>query len=386
MRISYSSLELYENCPKRFEFQEIQKIKVPKSKEQFFGTKIHDALKFFHNPAPLLPTIEELKNFFINSWQPENIEWKSQEEKNVCREEGLKILEQYYLKNSQQKYNIVDLETFMEAPIENHILTGKIDRIDKLSDGEFEIIDYKTNRKMPSQEKVAQNLQLAVYAMGFLARWPNFKDKKIKLSLYFLRHNEKISTEKNNDLLEETKRKILKIIALIEKKYFPPLPGALCDWCGYRKICPMWKNLYEDKKIPSEEELKVLIKEYFELKDVSDETDRCLAHIKKSINDYCESRGVERVFGDEGYISRAIQVRANYDFEKIREILEPLGYWQKILAVDKKKFDVLLKKIEPILAQKIEAEARLEDKSFKVFKAVKSQMLTNLTTNDTNNS
>ncbi len=360
MRISYSSIELYENCPKRFEFQVIDKIKTPSSKEQFFGTKIHEAMKYFHNPNPLSPSLDDLRNFFIKNWQPENLEWKFKDEEAACRDEGLKILETYYNKNFPKKFNIVDLEIYMEAPIENHVLTGKIDRIDKISDNEFEIIDYKTNRKMPSQEKISKNLQLAIYAMGFLNRWPNFKDKKIKLSLYFLRHNEKISTEKNDDLFEE-------------KKYFPSLPGPLCDYCGYKKICPMWKNLYEDKKIPTEGELKEFIKEYFELKDVSDEADRRLNQLKKSINDYCESHNVDRVFGNEGFITRAIQTRTNYDLEKIRKILEPLGFWQKILAVDKKKFDLLMKKIEPNLAQRIENEARLEDKKFKIFKATKGK-------------
>lgn len=374
MRISYTSLDTYSNCPKKFEFQEIQKIKTPSSKEQFFGTKVHDSLKFFHNQTPLLPTLNDFKIFFINSWQPENIAWKSPEEERAFYNEGLRILEAYYNKNAASNFNIVDLETFIEAPVKDHIITGKIDRIDKISDDEFEIIDYKTNRKMPSQEKIENNLQLNVYAIAFLNRWPNFNNKKIKLSLYFLRHNEKISTFKKDDLLEETKRKILKIILLIEQGQFPPLPGALCDWCGYRKICPMWKNLYEDKKIPSEEELNGIINEFFSLKNDSEKISRRLLQLKKAINDYCEVRAVERVFSNEGYITRLIQTRPNYDFEKIKEILEPLGLWQKILSVDKKKFDFLFKKLGASIAERIEKEARLEDKNFKVFKATKEKI------------
>ncbi|TSA57417.1 PD-(D/E)XK nuclease family protein, partial [bacterium] len=38
MRISYSSLENFKQCPLKYKFSQIDKIKEPKSKEAIFGT------------------------------------------------------------------------------------------------------------------------------------------------------------------------------------------------------------------------------------------------------------------------------------------------------------------------------------------------------------
>ena len=46
MRIPYSALEAFENCPKKYEFRYVDKIKAPKSKEQILGTVVHLALKY----------------------------------------------------------------------------------------------------------------------------------------------------------------------------------------------------------------------------------------------------------------------------------------------------------------------------------------------------
>ena len=41
---------------------------------------------------------------------------------------------------------------------EKHTLSGIMDRIDKNADGSFEIIDYKTKRKMPGQKEMGNDL------------------------------------------------------------------------------------------------------------------------------------------------------------------------------------------------------------------------------------
>jgi len=45
-------------------------------------------------------------------------------------------------------------------------LSGVIDRVDKIGNEEFEIIDYKTNRTLPSFRDVQKNQQLALYGIG----------------------------------------------------------------------------------------------------------------------------------------------------------------------------------------------------------------------------
>ena len=374
MRISYSALESFENCPKKYEFKYIDKIKAPKSKEQILGTVVHLALKYFHSTLPT-PKLSQLLDFFKERWPKESI-WDSKEEEKVFFEEGLELLRNYYQRNYGKKFSVIDVETNIEAEIsesehpeaEKHIITGRIDRIDKLDENFFEIIDYKTGKKMPSQAKVNESLQLGVYSIGFVQRWPHLKEAKLKLSLWYLKHQESLSVIKTDDFVKKTKEKIVDLIKKIKKSKFPPLPSSLCDFCAYKKICPLWRHLYEEKALPEEREILKLVKEFLEIKKRERLYKERLNELKREINRYLEAIGLERLFVEECFVTRSRQIRENYDFGKVKEILQPLGYWEKILEVDRRKFNQILEELPKEIKEKIEREAKLEDKEYKVFK------------------
>src|SRR6266567_1521697 len=157
MRLSYSALETFNNCSLKYKFQNIDKIKEPKSKEAVFGTLIHATLKFIHAPSLIQPKLEEVLDFFSKNWNSDVFE-NELEERNAFSQ-GVAMIQQYYKTNDPADYTIVDLESRFAVEITNpktggsHIVSGIIDRIDKTEDG-YEIIDYKTTKKMPSQEKV----------------------------------------------------------------------------------------------------------------------------------------------------------------------------------------------------------------------------------------
>jgi hypothetical protein len=58
------------------------------------------------------------------------------------------------------------------------------------------------------------------------------------LSFYYLTSNGKISCERTEDELEETKEGILKVADSILKREFQATKGFHCDWCDYKPICP----------------------------------------------------------------------------------------------------------------------------------------------------
>ena len=66
-------------------------------------------------------------------------------------------------------------------------------------------IDYKTGKRMPSQDALNRNLQLSLYSLGLQNRWPHLKPEDIKLSLYFLKHGEKLTAKPAPDATEKIK-------------------------------------------------------------------------------------------------------------------------------------------------------------------------------------
>ena len=367
MRTSYSALDTYKTCPLKYKYQNIDKFKAPKSKEAVFGTVVHEALRFMFEKTPLYPTLDEVINFFITRWQEKKMKvaWQVGEE-DAYYKDGLELLKKFYAKNQPWNFHVVDLESRFDVELadpetgEKHILAGIIDRIDKIDDTTYEIIDYKTARKMPSQNILDHNLQMSIYHLGLLRRWPHLEAKNIKLSLYFLKHNEKVSTERNADSLEKTKASVISTINEIEERVknldFPAMPGPLCDWCGYKEMCPMWRHLYK-KNAPSEEEIKDVANEYLELKKISENNNARIKILQGVIHTYLNQSGVERVFGNNGYITRTIKKRAIYDMEKIRPLLEEAGKWADVFKIDDKKLEEIIDSLPPLLRQKIQSEA-----------------------------
>jgi RecB family exonuclease len=337
MRISYSAIDTYQSCPLKYKFQEIDKIKTPKSKEAVFGSTIHDSLKFIHTPGILSPTLDQAMEHFGNSWN--SAVFESPDEERAAFSQGIKIIQEYYRQNNPKDFNIVDLESRFNIEIgagENkHIVAGIIDRIDKTEDG-YEIIDYKTTKKMPSQEKVDNDLQLSVYLKAFLSRYPKEVENldKIKVSLYYLKHGVKLSSTRTLEQLDQSEKLFLDTIKIIESGKFEPTISPLCDWCGYQNLCPMWKHKFKELRKLDTEEVNREIAEYIELKSAMAITKNRLAKLQEDIVSYMSQEGVDRVFGEQGIIAQSLRKTYKYDEEKLRAILEPLDKWEDVLKVD----------------------------------------------------
>lgn len=373
MRISYSALETFKRCPLKFKFQYVDKIKTPKSKEALFGTLIHGALKILHEPGLTIPTEEEILKYIADNWDASI--YNSEQESAMAFAQAVKIIKEYYAKNYPGQFNIVALETPFEAPVATdsklHIITGKIDRIDKTPENLFEIIDYKTAKKMPPQENIDKDLQLSVYHLGIANRWPSIIQEKrpIKVSLYYLKHGEKLSSWRTAEQLEETKENIIRSVEGIDRAHkdekFEATPNILCDWCEYQRQCPFFKHKFVEQKLFfNDQDIKALINEYAKLNAEIDERDKRLKKIKIDMSKFMDQENMERLFGDDGYITRSAIQRFKYDNETLRLILEPLGRWQDVLKVDDAKLKKVAKGLPVDQRAKID-EARKLDKEYK---------------------
>lgn len=398
MRISYSAMDTYQSCPLKYKFQNIDGIKTPKSKEAVFGSTIHDTMKFIHTPGILSPTMDQAMEHFSNSWNPAVFD--NPDEERAAFSQGIKIIQEYYQHNRPQDFNIVDLEARFQIEIgpikyaspgeipkggetnftgqgvpaspefngvnsETHIVSGIIDRIDKIEGG-YEIIDYKTTKKMPSQEKVDNDIQLSVYLQAFLARYPKeiANLDKIKVSLYYLKHGVKLTSTRTMEQLERSKQLFLDIIKLIEAGKFEPNISPLCDWCGYQNLCPMWKHKFKELRKIDTEEINNSISEFIELKSAVSITKDRLAKLQELILQYMGQEGVERVFGEQGAIAQSLRKTYKYDEEKLKEILEPLDKWEDVLKVDGIALRNILGALPSSAKQEVE-KAKVVDKETK---------------------
>ena len=367
MRISYSAFDTYQNCSLKYKYQNIDKLKEPKSKEAVFGSLVHATMNFIHTPSLVQPGLEAALDYFSKNWNSDVFE--NELEERSAFSQGVNMIQDYYKKNNPGDANIVDLESRFAIEIgeteKKHIISGIIDRIDKTEDG-YEIIDYKTTKKMPSQEKVDHDLQLSVYLNAFLSRYPKEIDNldKIIVSLYYLKHGVKLSSKRTKEQLEKSKELFLEVIHSIEEEKFSPNVTPLCDWCGYQKICPMWRHKFKEERKIDTEEMNQTISDYIHLKSAINTTKAEIAKLQEKIQQYMEQEEVQRVFSEEGSVAQSIRKTYKYDEKLLRDILEPLDKWEDVLKVD----GIALKKIMEVLppgARKDVERARVVDKESK---------------------
>jgi len=337
MRLSYSSLNTYQQCSLKYKYREIDHIAEPKSKEQVFGTLIHSTMKSIHTSATLPPSLEQAMNYFAKRWNSDV--FNSPAEERAAFSQGVQIIQKYYRDNDISRATILDLESAFRIEIgekhDRHTVSGIIDRIDKTPDG-YEIIDYKTSRKMPSQQDIDNDVQLSIYCKAFLDRYPKERERisAITVSLYFLKHGVKLSSTRTAAQLENVESVFLYVIHRITKNEFEPTLSPLCDWCGYQKICPLWKHKFADTRKLETDDVKQAISDYLNLKGKLSGEKIHLAKLQALILQYMEQEGVDRVFDNYGIIGKSIRKTYKYDEGKLRSILEPLDKWKDVLKVD----------------------------------------------------
>lgn len=377
MRISYSALEMFERCPYLFKYIVLDKQKLPKTKEAVLGSIVHETLHFQFSKNPLFPTLDEVINFYTKQWdeRKQKITFKDPSEETTMFKNGIAMLTRFYKRHPAWNFTILGLETHFEMPLsdpesnETHTLSGIIDRIDKIDDDTYEIIDYKTARRMPAQEHADKNLQLAIYHLGVLGRWPHLKDKKIKLTLHYLQHGETLTTERTPEALEKTKEKILSMIHTIEdhmqRNDWPAKSSPLCAMHPYNKICPMWSYLYQKKDVMEDmgdTAAKKTLEDYIILKTTNQQNTLRIKELQATLLGYMNDKGFSRLFSESGYVTKNIREQELYDLEKAKPALDAIDKWTDILSVDHKKLEKLFPSLPSSTQTRLREEALIRKK------------------------
>lgn len=371
MRLSYSQIDWFLRCPYIFKYQYIDKHRLPSGKAARFGGLMHKVLEFIHKDSLLHPTPTEAMQFFEKKWKKNNLEsyFKIKIDSEKHYEEGLRMIKDYYESNDFSKIKVLALEKRFEIPLqgknnESHILSGIIDRIDKMEDGTLEVIDYKTSTSMRTEREIKHDLQLSIYHLGLNSLWPNIVKNhqgKVKAGLYFLRHGEKVSTEKTEKELDETKNKLLGYITDIEKAIasdkFPAKPSNLCKYEPYNDICPYFKNInqHEKPKIKNQE-VDDAIREFEDLKINKKQIENKIKDLQEKINNYLDEEKLEGIYNKEKTkgIIRSLIESYEYDEEKLKNILTSLQCWDHVLNLSQVKLNKVLKDLPSNIRDEIQ--------------------------------
>jgi putative RecB family exonuclease len=340
MRLSYSSMDTYETCPAKFKFQYEDRVPGRPSPALAFGDSLHQTLYHWHNrPVPVPPPLEEMHEILDSVWRRDG--YSSEPEERTYREHARQVLAFYHSENVDRYRIPAALEFRFSIEVEGVRLNGTIDRLDRIPGGGYEIIDYKTNRRLPPMSRVEQDLQLSIYWLAAREVWGIEPEK---LTLYFLLPGQRMTTTRTREHADELKRRIAIVAERIAAGKFEPRENPLCGWCDYQHLCPLFRHREERAEgADPTPRMTDIVNEWVDLKRRGRETYQRLDELAANINAFCEEHGYRRLYASDGSaIDRRPQHVTAPDERRLKEILEPLGLWDRVLSVDPQKVNDLV--------------------------------------------
>jgi DNA helicase-2/ATP-dependent DNA helicase PcrA len=240
--LSYSQIETFQTCPMHYKLRYIYKVPTPPSASQSFGISMHATLKNFYEEMLNGKKANDklLYELLEKNWIKDG--YKDKRHERDFFEKGKLYLAGFLKQGFSPKVLPLVLEQPFTIPLGNNLkIGGRLDRVDQLSDGTIEIIDYKTGATVPTQKEVDKNLQLSFYALAAtkipIAPFGKTPDK-VKLSLYYLDSQEKISTTRSLKDLEKATAEIFKVRDEIEKSDFKCSGHMFCQTgCEFSLFC-----------------------------------------------------------------------------------------------------------------------------------------------------
>jgi putative RecB family exonuclease len=202
---------------------------VPVNPDITFGHIVHNTLEQFHSGKD--QSRDALFECYDKAWK--NDGFKDPQQIFEYYQRGTKMLENYHVSFSEVKSDILYVEKSFDANIGKYKFVGIIDRIDKHSDGTYEVMDYKTHAKIWDQERVDKDLQLSFYAYACKNVFGFNPDK---ISVYFLSDNKKIYTKRNQDDINNAINTAMDVAEKIALENFDP-DLSKCSTCDFRFKC-----------------------------------------------------------------------------------------------------------------------------------------------------
>jgi len=233
--LSASAVQTYETCPLQFKLEREWRIPRQAPAAMQYGAAMHRVLRTYYDGVRFdrRPSEEDL----IEQFRSELAEAKIQDryQHDLYEGQGIEQLKAFLAACARAPQpEVLHTEESFQVNIGGADVAGRIDRIDKLANGEVVITDYKTG-KPQSQEDADESLQLSIYALAAKAKW-GYRVKH--LVLHNLAENTYATASRSALQLEEAKLKVQNVAGQIAAGEFDPKPGFHCRFCAYYSLCP----------------------------------------------------------------------------------------------------------------------------------------------------
>ena len=251
IKLSFTSLENYQQCPLKYRLQNDFGLKTSETKYIDDGNFMHKAFEIINKKIKENDNVyigdNEVKNIVTNLFMRskfKDIDEETQHDKlNRFIEDTL-----YYYNGPGKDLEIVDVEVSFYIKKENYNLNGFIDLIYRTPDGKLGILDYKDTK---SERKYMNKYlrQLYTYIIGLRDEENKYRHEEIgEIAIYAIKSRKLVNDLPINEIeIEELANEIDDTAVNIEEENFSSVKGDHCKKCQYSEVCKQKKN---DIKLP----------------------------------------------------------------------------------------------------------------------------------------
>ncbi|PIU19799.1 MAG: hypothetical protein COT18_05630 [Elusimicrobia bacterium CG08_land_8_20_14_0_20_59_10] len=347
LAFSYSKLSLYEECPLKYKFKYIDKIKEEPKYYFSLGSSIHTALEFLYAvKAPPFPSVEEVCEAFKRDWNLKSYlekGYRTQQRSDDDFQKGVLMLRAYYEHNRARLAPPFLLEYSTDVEVDGLLVRIIADKIEYQGGGSVLVTDYKTGKdvkRAPTQLYMYQKItEMDPRLREKIAETYGHKVASVRIGgmlYYHVPSNKEYRFARADDReIGSFWERVLEAAESVRSQKFDPAPGERqCSWCDYKKLCP---NFSGSGRMPqparaADDPVETLVDRYGRLKERIDE-------LQVQLNEVAE--GIGRAAGSGGEYAGSqytAKVKKNLKWEfKDREavigVLNQFELYQKALTL-----------------------------------------------------
>lgn len=235
-RLSFTKVELYMECPRRFKRHYVDGL--PHKRQGMFylavGRAVHNALAELACPGG--SNDDDVAAVLRRNWSEASFE--SPDKSDEWFDRAVRMVGDVLTAEATSPERVHMVETPFKFPFGVWLLTGRMDRVDKLEDGSFEIIDYKvgSDTDVPSISELALKLQWVFYWLA-LAR--QYRLEPSAVSFWYLAAGQRQRFEPDQGEVERAVQLLREVVTqLSTDETFVPRPNRECMSCLFAAECP----------------------------------------------------------------------------------------------------------------------------------------------------
>jgi DNA helicase-2/ATP-dependent DNA helicase PcrA len=250
--ISHKQIDDYQTCPLKYQNVHVKRIPIRRHHAVAYGAVVHKVVEYYlrrravGNYTPL----EDLLAVYERAWAGEDIArdrpgasepaegFLTREHEEARKAAGREALRRFWHQEEADGIKPTWVEREFGFTLGPDRVRGRYDRVDEDLLGAV-IIDYKTSdvtRQKDADSRVARNLQLKVYALGWREMTGSLPQR---VELRFIDSNVVGRHTPTADDIEEAIAAVKAAAAGIRARRFDATPSwGACRSCAYNQICP----------------------------------------------------------------------------------------------------------------------------------------------------